>query len=590
MTIFTGYRASILPALCLVFAAVVFAGCNSQTEQAPTEEAPTRMLGSGSDYYGVAPVEESIAKADVIARVQLLSVTAVAEQMTGETDYIAALDYRFRVLEYLRGSGGSELVAVVNDSGETFGSSGSAVTRAGILKDRRDTQWDSREAIIFLEDAHHALPSTSRADRYRLGAVSFHEPWEDYYTIASRWGKEWLPAAASGAGGASGSSDTQSFLLDVPAASGGAGGASGQSGTAPTITLSDLKTKIAANTAAIAAGGGSEAYKDCLHLKLEWAREVQTRVDRRGGSYFYTRSDASLNSGLAAGTRAFTDPYTVGAPATPPAWAGDYPIIGRDAALFRTKWPGVADTVRPLPAGEYKFYFDHRPKEAIICDAVPELEKKRQEVFVTVTAPAGTLHEAFFDPVNLTGAGVGVSGSSGVIDPDEFTVGNDDYEVESLIWDEDDDEVVLMLDDHVSLSGKALDFIELDGSIDTSLDVSDATVDQTAATWTWSLTSAPWEDGDLLMLRIRTGGSTPAPPDRPTPAPTPTPVPPTATPTHTPTPMPDTETPDIVARYDANGDGAIDESERRQAGSDYTDGKITYAELLEVLRAYLSSG
>ena len=195
---------------------IVFAGCNSQTEQPPTQQAPAGAFGSTPFYHGVASLEETIANADVIARVELRSVTAGAEQKTGQTtDYIAALDYRFRVLEYLRGSGGNELVAVVNDSLETFSSSGSAVTRAQALKDRRDTQWDSREAIIFLEDAHPALPSTSRADRYRLGPVSFNEPWEDYYTIASRWGKAWLPAAPSGAAGTSGGSDTQRFLLDA---------------------------------------------------------------------------------------------------------------------------------------------------------------------------------------------------------------------------------------------------------------------------------------------------------------------------------------------------------------------------------------
>ena len=86
----------------------------SQTEPTPTSQAPTRLLGSDPDYYGVAPLEESIAKADVIARVELRSVTTVAEQREGQTtDYVAALDYRFRVLEYLRGSGGNELVAVV---------------------------------------------------------------------------------------------------------------------------------------------------------------------------------------------------------------------------------------------------------------------------------------------------------------------------------------------------------------------------------------------------------------------------------------------------------------------------------------------
>ena len=497
-----------LPALAGL---IVFAACNSQTEQAPTQQPPIGGLGSPPEYYGVAPVEESIAKADVIARVELLSVTAVAEQMTGDTDYVAALDYRFRVLEYLRGSGGSELVAVANDSGETFSGSRSAVTRAQALKDRRDTQWDSMEAILFLEDAHPALPSTSRTDRYRLGAVSFHQPWADYYTIASPWGKEWLPAASSGAGRTSGGSDTQRFLLDAPAASDGAGGAVGQSravgqsGIAPTITLSDLRAKVAANAAAIAAGGGSEAYKDCLYLKLKWAREVQTRVDRGGGSYYYKRHDAAVGSGLAEGTMAFTDPYGSGLPATPPPHAGDFQPTGRDAHLFRWKWPGITDTVRPLPAGEYKFYYSSRPKEYIICDGVPDLEKKRQEVFVTVTAPAGTLHEAFFDPVDLTGGGTGASSSSGVIDPDEFTVSGDEYEIESLVWR--NNSVVLTLDDHVSLSGYSLDFLELDGSIDTSLDIADATVNQSAATWTWSVASQPWADGDLLMLRIRETGT-----------------------------------------------------------------------------------
>ena len=498
--------------LCLLALAglIVFAGCNSQTEQPPTQQAPIGGFGSTHFYWGVASLEETIANADVIARVELRSVTAVAEQKTGQTtDYIAALDYRFRVLEYLRGSGGSELVAVANDSGETFSGSRSAVTRAQALKDRRDTQWDSMEAILFLEDAHPALPSTGRTDRYRLGAVSFHQPRADYYTIASPWGKEWLPAASSGAGRTSGGSDAQRFLLDAPAASDGAVRAAGQSGDAPTITLAALNTKIASNAAAIVAGGGSEEYKDCLHLKLAWAREAQYRMDSiaqlGGQGYYYSRSDASLTSGLAAGTTAFTDPYTVGAPETPPAWAGDYPIIGRDAALFRTKWPGVADAVRPLPAGGYKFYFAPRPKIYIICDGVPDLEKKRQEVFVTVTAPTGTLHEAFFDPVDVSGSRVGATGSSGVIDPDEFTVGSDDVEIDRLEWRSGS--VALELDDYVSLSGQALDFIELDGSIDTSLDIADATVNQSAATWTWSVAGAPWADGDLLMLRIRETGT-----------------------------------------------------------------------------------
>ena len=120
---------------------------------------------------------------------------------------------------------------------------------------------------------------------------------------------------------------------------------------------------------------------------------------------------------------------------------------------------------------------------------------------VTVTAPAGTLHEGFFDPVALSGGGVGATGSSGVIDSDEFTVGSDDVEIDRLEWRSGS--VVLELDDYVSLSGQALDFIELDGSISTSLDFADGLVNEAVGMWSWSVDSQPWEDGDLLMVRIR---------------------------------------------------------------------------------------
>ena len=58
---------------------------------------------------------------------------------------------------------------------------------------------------------------------------------------------------------------------------------------------------------------------------------------------------------------------------------------------------------------------------------------------------------------------------------------------------------------HVALSGYVLDFIALDGSVSLSLNAAEATVDCTAGTYSWSMTSQPWEDGDQLMLRIREG-------------------------------------------------------------------------------------
>ncbi len=53
---------------------------------------------------------------------------------------------------------------------------------------------------------------------------------------------------------------------------------------------------------------------------------------------------------------------------------------------------------------------------------------------------------------------------------------------------------------------------------------------------------------------------------------------------------PQSTLPSIAARYDANGDGAIDGSEYQQVKKDWLSGKISYDEFLEVVRVHLSSG
>ena len=65
--------------------------------------------------------------------------------------------------------------------------------------------------------------------------------------------------------------------------------------------------------------------------------------------------------------------------------------------------------------------------------------------------------------------------------------------------------MALTLGAHVSLSGHVLDFIALDGNVSLSLFTDSATVDSTAGTYTWTMSSQPWADGDKLMLRIREG-------------------------------------------------------------------------------------
>ena len=62
--------------------------------------------------------------------------------------------------------------------------------------------------------------------------------------------------------------------------------------------------------------------------------------------------------------------------------------------------------------------------------------------------------------------------------------------------------VVLTLDPYVSLAGRELELIDLDGSVALELGADTAVIDDKGGTLTWTVTGQPWEDGDLLMLRI----------------------------------------------------------------------------------------
>ena len=159
---------------------------------------------------------------------------------------------------------------------------------------------------------------------------------------------------------------------------------------------------------------------------------------------------------------------------------------------------------RPLPAGQYTVNFHQQFGNQALCGFKPGIADKGYSTHVvTVTAPAGTLHEAFFDPVTV-GTAVKADGSSGVLKPTSFTVGSTSTEITSLEWSSS--QVVLTLGTHVSLGGQVLDFIDLNGKVALSLFADDATVDSTAGTYSWPMTSQPWADGDKLMLRIREGG------------------------------------------------------------------------------------
>ncbi len=167
--------------------------------------------------------------------------------------------------------------------------------------------------------------------------------------------------------------------------------------------------------------------------------------------------------------------------------------------LVTTKYPVRPwETVRPLLQGTYEFRFKTLHALYVPCNDVEAIYDFARTI--TVTAPDGTLHEAFFDPVT-DGSAVAADSSNGQLEPTEFADANGAVAtIPRIEWASD--AVKVKVSPHTGLAGHKLDFIELDGSVSLSLQVDEATVDAVNRTLSWAVAEQPWEDGDLLMLRI----------------------------------------------------------------------------------------
>ena len=314
--------------------------------------------------------------------------------------------------------------------------------------------------------------------------------------IDSIYSRQWLPAEVNQIGSSS-VGDSQRFLLAVPNAS-----------STSTISLGQLKSEIAGIKQEVDAGDGSEAYRNCIAYKYEWEREVDQVLIGRSATP-YIGLEASVLSGQPNGSHVFEDPFSKDWRGGDPNKRVQFWIEGGDSALFDAMWPGIVTSDRPLPAGSYRFYILNRLHKAIICDAYPEQLRKSSELFVMVTAPSGVLHELFFDPVTV-GTTVAADDTNGVLKPTSFTASDgSSASIERISYESSSPgtgqggTVKIEVDPVDALSGQIVDVIELDGTVSLSLNTGDATVDETNDTLSWAVSSAPWEDGDLLMVRMR---------------------------------------------------------------------------------------
>ena len=248
---------------------------------------------------GPLSLDERILRADVIARATLTSVSTTTPFLsdrnleTTTAQYVSTLELRFDAHEYLKGSGADTLLVELPLSFQDYYASiEDAVAAASAWLPERDTRWDDREAIIFLQNPIGTLAGSEGTgsnryvfSTYTLGygvahddgtAYAVDEYYVDTYSIRSEKSKLWLPAIsvhASGASGASGAVEASYYLEEPPASS---TGASGQSAGVSSITLSNLKSRVQAMNTLVEQGEGVSGYRECLEEKYDEERALQT--------------------------------------------------------------------------------------------------------------------------------------------------------------------------------------------------------------------------------------------------------------------------------------------------------------------------
>ena len=483
-------------------------------------------------YDGPATMERRIADADIIAIVSLASSTTAVETHTyeGQTGYVGALKFTFTVEELIKSPAGSsptQIVAMVG-SLQAYAERSDAQAEAEKMARGRDTQWDDRQAIVFLATHSLEFPGSSSDDLYFMSYIDLMLGLGDRYSIASIRNQLWLPEArtggSDGGGAAARTPQERRFLTgiaqEVPDITYKATTVFTES---TSIALSEFRATVARIEAELA--GQSEAYQDCVRENYERLQKVALWAARGDDFMSPETFTAEIGSGEKAGTEIIynTRKIILG----PNGWESRTELLGEDAVLFRigeTTKSDIAtvgalnsinaqkqgiertwhvqpmETVRPLPSGFYSFTWKYHRAEYVLC--APDVFYNHI-VNVTVTAPIGTVHEALFDPVTDGSGRLAADSSNGKLEPAAFTDANGAAAtIQRIEWAAGTVKVEGH-PAHGALAGHKLDFIELDGSVSLSLVVDEATVDAANGTLSWAVASQPWADGDKLMVRIR---------------------------------------------------------------------------------------
>ncbi|MDE2717541.1 MAG: hypothetical protein OXI33_11065 [Chloroflexota bacterium] len=443
----------------------------------------------------------------------------------------ATLDLRFDIDEYLMGTGPTEVLVEIPLMRTIYLKDGlmhflhlKQETEADAVTwwSTRSPLWDTRKAVLFLkydEDDEKTLFFTDRG----FAPHSFVDRPESYErSWLPEVGDEFLPPPA--VYGNYEPSFERNGNNTVPLTGDGSAprfvSSSELSREGPTpvvISLTDLRSRIEAFEAVVEKGRGVPGYTDCIESVL--IAEPHFRYS--GKSYYPYQTTEKLPSGLPAGTIVqMWDRYDR---KTDVIDYSDPWLDGPDKGLFAVTLDDDDDSasngfyesliaVRPLPIGKYDVVWYNEPYIESLCpDFMPNgftLVRSSEWTISVQASVESTLHEAFFDPVDLASA-VGVSEDGGVLQPADFTVNGETTTIRSLEWLAGT--VSMHLEPYVSLDGFDIDVVDLNGEVRLTLSVADATVDRGSRTLTWKEPDQPWRWGHRLMLRIRPEG--PKPPD-----------------------------------------------------------------------------
>ena len=357
-------RATILTAAAFCIAIL---GCSAGSPPQPIPQMDAYRLPAAA--YRSPSIDQQILDADAIVVASLVSVTAGVQTIPGKpgvaSTYRPMQTLSFRATEYLKGTGPTEFMVEVLDSSrgihthgdlyEGYLTEAEARTAAEELVSQRNTTWDNRPAVIFLEGPiTSASPSVQSGQVYGF-TLSNQGVQTDFEYSVDTLSRTWLPAKEAISSESSTASGTE-YITD------------GAKNPPSVTTISALKTRIGEIDALLKAGDGSEDYNRCVYDSLvveRYFRDI-TPVTIEYSIASGMPSESAISQATEVSDPKYNQFFVSGTNA-------DYfAVVVRDSDSDASNgYYFDYVTTRPLPIGEYSVNFHERMYYDVICNFNP---------------------------------------------------------------------------------------------------------------------------------------------------------------------------------------------------------------------------